>query len=211
MDSETHDVEPSEDTNPLLQAAAKRRGRPPKARPGDQEAREVVTSANPPQQAAKPTVVRGRPNDELARRRAARKARGVTDYGFVRKLAVDERRLDLDNYVYRFVNADQPGWVGQLQNQEWEPVTSEEIGGQEVLKVGGLNGEGKAAQQLLMKKYKPWYDEDQAEQANLRREQENALMRGKGKDIQADYAPETNYVSAADMRVPKGPRSGPGL
>lgn len=177
---------------------------PPETPPSDEPKRRV----RPLGDKSVVSAQRARPDDEMAKRRADRKKRGVVDHGYNKNLALDETRLDKDNYTYRFVN-DVPGRVERLKNIEYEVVPADEIGGQDVLHHGGLDKEGKAHPVVLMKKYKPWYDEDQAQKVDFRKAQEEALMRGRDASLRengggAEYAPPSNSVSAVDMRVPKG-------
>lgn len=173
----------------------------PKRGPGRPKAEKPVAAARP------------RPSDELVKRRAERKKRGVTDHGFDKRLALDETRLDKDNFVYRQVR-DDPGRVARLKNLEYEVVTPEEIGGQDVTRHGGTDREGKPLQAVLMKKFKPWHDEDQAEKLRAGKEQDAALMRGKAKEVLTeggqggfDYAPPTNSLSTVGVQVSRSDKA----
>lgn len=168
------------------------------------QAEEPKRRGRPP--AAEAKAARGRPNDELIKRRAERKKRGVVDHGFDRRLAVDETKLDKDNHTYRWVR-DDPGRVQRLKDQEWEIVSSEEAGRQDVARHGGSDRDGKPMQAILMKKWKPWDQEDREAKLRLGKEQDAALMRGKAKEVLTeggggfDYAPDSNSLSQASVQV----------
>jgi hypothetical protein len=146
---------------------------------------------------------RPRPDDKLVARRAERKKRGVVDHGYDKRLALDESKLDTQNYVYRQV-IDRPGRVARLENREYELVTDDQIGGQDAARHGGVDREGGALQYRLMRKWKAWYEEDRAERLKSAREQDAALMQGKAAILNeegggADYASEGNTISAAEV------------
>lgn len=155
---------------------------------------------------------RPRPNDELARRRAERKKRGVTDHGFDRRLHVDEKTLHLGSYAYRWVN-DDSGKVARLQSKEWEICDKTDLDGQEAARHAGMNKESQPMQAVLMRKWLPWYREDKAEQTEMLRKQDQALMSGKAAVLRRDdkggpdYASEenslssVNYVPARDVEA----------
>lgn len=155
-------------------------------------------------EAAEP-VKRGRPSDELIKRRAERKKRGVTDHGFDKRLPVPEHMLDTQNFVYRKVS-DTPGRVERLRAVEWEVVPPDELGGVDVRRHAGSDQNGQPMQAILMKKPKDWYQEDAAEKTRLLKEQDAALMRGRVNTPQggADYASPNNSISTETGRVRAG-------
>lgn len=139
------------------------------------------------------------PSAELAKRRRERKNRGVVDHGFDKRLSLNESELDHKNYRYRWVK-DSPGRVQRLEAREWELVSSEDVGGQEVLRRMGAGEDGKRLDGHLMRKYKPWFDEDVQERQNFHRQTMQEMMRGKSAE-QVDaggeapgYADKSNKV-----------------
>lgn len=117
------------------------------------------------------------PSAELERRRAERKARGVTDHTNDQRLTTAGADLDLNNYQYRWAN-DELGNIQQLMAREWEPVSDAEMNGLDPARLAGMSREGKAMNARLMKKWKPWFDEDQDAKVAEYREREKALKRG---------------------------------
>jgi len=120
------------------------------------------------------------PNAELERRRAERKARGVNDHTNDQRLTVAGAVLDIDNYSYRWAN-EEVGNIETLRSQEWEDVSTDEMNGLPMARLVGTSREGKAMQGRLMKKWKPWFDEDQDAKVAEYREREKALKRGAAK------------------------------
>jgi hypothetical protein len=120
------------------------------------------------------------PNAELAKRRAERKARGGNDYTNEQRLTVAGAALDFNNFSYRWAN-EETGNIETLRSQEWEDVSTEEMNGLPMARLVGVSREGKAMQGRLMKKWKPWFDEDQDAKVADYREREKALKRGAAK------------------------------
>jgi len=154
--------------------------------------------------------VKSGPNAELAKRRAERMQRGSVDHGFNKRLGLDDGQLDHANYRYRWVN-DTPGNVSQLTAREWELVPSEEIGGQEVVRFAGRDANGAGQQTVLMRKYKPWFEEDAAAALTLHKKNMADMMRGTS-DIQRapdsdghEYALKTNRIEDVAMRPVRNP------
>ena len=143
---------------------------------------ETVKPAEAPKaKAAKPIRARtDGPNAELAARRAERKARGGLDYTNEQRLTVAGAALDLNNYSYRWCN-EETGNIETLRAQEWEDVSADEMNGLPMARLVGTSREGKAMQGRLMKKWKPWFDEDQDAKVSEYREREKALKRGAAK------------------------------
>jgi len=142
------------------------------------------------------------PSAELARRRAERKARGVNDHSNDQRLTVAGAELDYQNWQYRWAN-DELGNLQQLMAREWEPVSETELNGLDTARLAGMSREGKAMNAKLMKKWKPWFDEDQDAKVAEYREREKALKRGAAKapqespdDAGKSYA-LNNTISAA--------------
>lgn len=117
------------------------------------------------------------PSSELAKRRAERKARGENNYGPQKRLTTAGAVLDHENYQYRWEN-DETGRIAQMQNAEWEIVTEDELNGLTNDRHAGLNREGKAMNAVLMKKYKPWFEEDQAEKLKESQAYEEQVRKG---------------------------------
>ena len=146
------------------------------------------------------------PSAELAKRRAERKARGSVDHSFDQRLTTAGANLDMNNYSYRWVN-DEIGRIQALEGREWERVSDAELNGLEAARHAGMSREGRPMKTVLMKKYKPWFNEDQAEKLRESKEQETALRRGKAKaqvaaqegagGSEAFYAKDGNTISTA--------------
>lgn len=143
------------------------------------------------------------PNAELAARRAARLERGGVDYTNEQRLTVAGANLDFNNWSYRWCN-EEIGNIEALKAQEWEDVSDDEMNGLPKARFVGLSKEGKAMNGRLMKKWKPWFDEDQAAKNREFREREKALKSGKIKpreessdDAGKSYALPTNQVAVA--------------
>ena len=141
---------------------------------------------------------RPRPNDELAKRRAERKERGAVDHGFDKRLGLDPRTIDTDNFEYYWALASD---VKRLEGREWEVVPKDQIEGQEAARHAGYDEQAKPTQHVLMRKFKPWDREDRAERLKLNREQDAALLRGTAPILRdgglggADYASPNNSAS----------------
>ena len=120
------------------------------------------------------------PSAELARRRAERFARGEVDHTNSKRLTTAGSNLDHNNYQYRWAN-DELGNVQRMQSREWERVSDEEMNGLEGARLAGLARDGRAMNTVLMKKWKPWFEEDQDAKVAEHREREKALKRGLNK------------------------------
>ena len=101
------------------------------------------------------------PSEELRRRREERKGRGSVDHSHDQRLTVNGANLDHNNWNYRWVNQE-IGRVGALERREWEIVSQEELNGLDAARHVGFARDGKAMNAVLMKKWKPWFQEDQA-------------------------------------------------
>jgi hypothetical protein len=154
--------------------------------------------------------IKSGPNAELAKRRAERMQRGSVDHGFNKRLGLDDSLLDHANYRYRWVN-DTPGNISHLTAREWELVKSEDVGGQDVVRFAGRDADGKGQQTVLMRKYKPWFDEDAAAALSLHKKNMADMMRGTS-DIQRapdsdghEYALSTNRIEEVVNRPVRNP------
>lgn len=154
--------------------------------------------------------IKSGPNAELAKRRAERKQRGAVDHGFNKRLGLDESQMDHANYRWRWV-LDTPGNISQLVAREWEVVKSEDVGDQEVARYAGTDANGKGLQTVLMRKYKPWFDEDAAAALTLHKKNMADMMRG-ASDIQRapdsdghEYALSSNRVEDVVNRPVRNP------
>lgn len=146
------------------------------------------------------------PNAELAKRRAERKARGLTDYTNEQRLTVAGAELDHANYSYRWCN-EEVGNIETLRSQEWEDVSTDEMNGLPMARLVGLDKTGKAMNGRLMKKWKPWFDEDQDAKISEYREREKALKAGAIKaptetpdDQGKSYARQTSITAATPTK-----------
>lgn len=136
------------------------------------------------------------PSAELARRREERKARGLNDYTNEQRLTVAGAALDHDNYSYRWCN-EEVGNIETLRSQEWEDVSTEEMNGLPMARLVGVDKTGKAMNGRLMKKWKPWFQEDQDAKIAEYREREKALKQG------AIKAPTESPDDAGKSYAPK--------
>ena len=144
------------------------------------------------------------PNAELQARRAARIARGETDHTNSKRLTTVGAELDHNNYQYRWAN-DDVGRIQSMQSREWERVSDSEMAGLESARLAGLSRDGRPMNAILMKKWKPWFDQDQDAKVSDYREREKALKRGLNKapqespdDAGKSYALEkTNSITVA--------------
>lgn len=142
-------------------------------------------------EAAAPRRVRARPSDELLRRRRERKERGVVDHGFDKRLGLDERVLDHNNYVYYWATQDM---VPRLTEREYEVVPKDDVKGQEVARHSGPDRDAKPQQSILMRKWKQWDEEDRQERLSVNREQDKALLRGNAAALKGDGQGGADYV-----------------
>lgn len=146
------------------------------------------------------------PNAELMKRRADRKARGVNDHTNDQRLTLAGTSVDYDNYSYRWCN-EEVGNIESLRAQEWEDVSADEMNGLPTARLVGVSREGKAMQGRLMKKWKPWFDEDQDAKVAEHREREKALKRGAAKapqespdDAGKSYALQNTITAATPTK-----------
>jgi hypothetical protein len=136
-----------------------------------------------------------------------RKKPGQMAYGGGR-LAVDESMLDRNTYEYRWVS-DAPGRVQRLHDEDWDRVNDPAIKPDAntkgtVLSVhGGTEASGKNVDQILMRKRKEWFDEDQKEKLRPMEEVDKQLRSGQADVIAAD----TDADLANHAYVPGGGNS----
>ena len=190
-----------EDQKPAEAAPEKRKpGRPPRA------AVETTLQAEPARTAR--TRQTG-PSEEMIRRRAERLSRGTVDHEYDKRLSLAGADLDLKNFAGRWVN-DEPGRIARLQAQEWEIVGEEELNGLEKARHVGLSREGRPMNAVLMKKYLPWFEEDQNRKLKESREIEQALKRGKLKSPVADPEAGHDYAVSNNSFTVATPTKGSG-
>ena len=145
------------------------------------------------------------PNAELRKRREERKGRGLVDHGFTKRLGLDESKLDLMNYRYRWVN-DTPGNIAALTSREWEVVTDGDIDGQEAARNAGFGAENRPQKAVLMRKWKQWFEEDQKAALETHRKSMADMMRGKSEATRAPDSDGQEYAVASN-RVEDGVRA----
>jgi hypothetical protein len=129
--------------------------------------------------------------------------------GTRRRLAVDESKLDRENFEYRFVN-DTEMRIHQLTVlDDWDIVQDRSgetkkdgasTGSEVAVQAGGASG---PQRQILLRKSKEYFKDDHAAQQRRIDEQEAALMRGAvpGGDASNTYVPEGEK---APMKISRG-------
>lgn len=106
------------------------------------------------------------------------------------KLSVDEKKLDRDNFEYRFVN-DRDGRVQQLEQRDWD-VVRDEGAKEDSNSVGSLasahagNADGKPFNAILMKKHKVLYEDDMKARQQPLDEMDAAIRGGKNHETIAE-------------------------
>jgi hypothetical protein len=141
-----------------------------------------------------------RENRATEERTERRKKRGETVLSGI-NLAVDESKLDRNNYEYRWVN-DKGARMAQMHADDWDPApegavlgSDEDVSAQS--KVVGTD-EGKPYRAVLMRKRKQWYAEDQKEKQRPLDEMDNAIRRG------ANHQKEAPELSGDVAYTPNG-------
>jgi hypothetical protein len=115
-----------------------------------------------------------------------RKKPGQMAYGGGR-LSVDEAAMDRDNFEYRFVS-DRAGRAKKLYEQDWDPVNDPAVKpeastqGTVVGVHGGTEENGQPYKQILMRKRKDWYEDDQKEKMAPLDELEDQIKAGQPQD-----------------------------
>lgn len=120
------------------------------------------------------------------------------------KLGFDESKFDRNAIQLRWVREDR---VQHLYRQDWD-VVSEADAKQDTTSLGslpeaqgGIDEAGKPYRMVLMKKFKDWYDADQAKKQSRIDEKDEQIRRGKNTDpdaqkLGATYTP--NGVNIID-------------
>lgn len=154
-------------------------------------------------------------HDEM---KTARKPRKAPDLGERRRkrdltattggknLGINPDVVDMENYVYRFVN-DSPARIHAMTKQDdWDIVTND--GGKvkpdatdlgdAVSVVVGANKDGSPLRAYLCRKPRKWYDEDQKQKQTELDAQLQQLRRGRSArgEVQGDYIPATGITIA---------------
>lgn len=125
-----------------------------------------------------------------------------------RRMAVDETKLDRENYVYRFANDDDRGRLHALTvEDDWEVVhdrasetKADSAGmGTEVSVSAGVGERGAPLKAVLLRKPKRYHDEDYAARQRRIDETEAGLKRGStpGGDIDG----KTSYIPDSGIRI----------
>jgi hypothetical protein len=126
-----------------------------------------------------------------------------------RRLAVDESKLDRDNYEYRFINADPDRVRAFTVEDDWDivqdrdgatKVDGDSAGSEVSVQAGGASG---SQRQILVRKPKNLYNDDFAAQQRRIDATENALKHGSvpGGDAESTYVPNKGE---APMTVRRG-------
>lgn len=113
------------------------------------------------------------------------------------KLGFDESRFDRNQVQLRWVREDR---VQQLYQQDWDRVSDKEAKSDSASlgtipeAHGGVDDAGKPYRMVLMKKYKDWYDADQAAKQAKLDERDEQIRRGQNTDpdakkLGASYTP----------------------
>lgn len=159
---------------------------------------------------------RGRPSraQQVASQRRRRKS-GTLDRMVQMKLdCVDAEALDLDNYVYRWVN-DEPGKIRAATRQDdYEFVTASELGetfdaeatdsesSERVRMVCGKNADGSAIHTYLCKKPRSYWEHDNEQMVQAREDMmAGRVYRGEATedDERRSADEETFYVPAGNQ------------
>lgn len=134
-------------------------------------------------------------------RKSRRHERGATVHTGM-KMAVDESKLDLKNYVYRHVN-DTPGRIQAMtEGGEWDVVEdpnkqikSDATGeGTSVSVVVGTAAGGAPVRSVLLREPRWIYDEDQKAKAKNLDKTMAAIKRGKPETADREITGDVGYV-----------------
>lgn len=154
------------------------------------------------------TNTRKRPTRKEAELGQRRRRTGEFDLSLDRRLAVDESLLDTKNYHYRFFN-DEPGRINRFtKHDDWDPVTSEELGGGETKHFVGYDPAGQPLFAHLYKKPRVWHEADQNAKIAKSREEEQELLRRKPDADGKGYVSNDNKVSGGVTRIEGDPDLG---
>lgn len=139
------------------------------------------------------------------RRRNSDQLRGVA-----RRLAVDESKLDRENYAYRFATNDEDRLHRLTVQDDWEIVADRggEIKddaaseGSEVSVRAGAGATGAPQKLVLLRKPKVYADEDEAAKQRRIDEKEAGLKRGvvPGADMTGTYTPQGGGMKISRQR-----------
>lgn len=119
------------------------------------------------------------------------------------RLAVDESKLDRENFTYRWVNDDSQRVYDLTTNDDWERVTDRDGAikangtgmGAEVATPAGVGDTGSPVRAVLLRKPKDWHDEDQAaKQRHIDALEQGMKARATpGVNAEGFYAPEREH------------------
>lgn len=123
--------------------------------------------------------------------------------GARRRLAVNERALDRENFVYRFANDDKNRIYDLTVNDDWEVVSDREgdinasdaIGAQASVRAG-TDSEGKSMRTVLLRKPKAYHDADVAARLRQIDATEQSL-----KDVPKEAEKATTYMPDGGMKL----------
>lgn len=125
------------------------------------------------------------------------------DVSLNQRLPVDESLLDQKNYTYRFFN-DEPGRIRKYTtHDDWDPVTTEELGGAETKHFVGYHPDGSPLFAHLYKKRRVWHDKDQNAKIAKSKEEEQELLR-RVPSAQGGLDESKGYTTAEINRVSGG-------
>lgn len=156
---------------------------------------------------------RARPTREQVEQAKRRRRADFLDHSHNQRLPVDASKLDTQNFTYRFFN-DEPGRVSRhTQQDDWDAVTSEEIGGGEVRHFVGYHPDGSPLYAQLMKKPKLYHQADQNAKIARSQEEERELLRrvpaaSGGLDAKGYTDPNLNRISGGVTRIDGDPDLG---
>ena len=108
-------------------------------------------------------------SEKSARTRAARvevdgerrRRRDPNDNSTVKRLGVNESKLDRSQYQYRWVN-DTPGRIDMLYRQDWDQLSADDLGGEAPERHADVAQNRVALTSRLMRKPRDLYEEDHA-------------------------------------------------
>lgn len=137
-----------------------------------------------------------------------RRLRGDTDLSGLLQLGVDTTKLDQENYVYRWINEGDNGHrLQQSFRMDWDVCRSSDyssLDGIDPDKLGtaerrpvGKQKSGSPEFAYLCRKYRPWYEADQAK----KHEQSEARMRSIKRGV-VDAGPEAAGLTEAESYIP---------
>jgi hypothetical protein len=135
-----------------------------------------------------------------------RRRRNTSDgLGKTRRLALDESKLDRENFEYRWVN-DVPGRIHHMTvNDDWDVVTDHSGAmkddnasmGAGVSAYAGVQKNGSALSTVLLRKPKDFCEQDRARKQEAIKEMETAMVATNGSKIEGDraYLPENGGLA----------------